>query len=113
MDLRDGDTKTVRNLLGIRKVSEFGNTAEIWVPTPIFDKEFCNGVNKSELVKELQNRGWLEKPGLDGLPTGRRVFNGKRSRFFCFQIPAIYGNSENSTVPTVPTVPTAENVTPE
>jgi hypothetical protein len=50
---------------------------------------------------------------LDGLPTGRRVFNGKRSRFFCFQIPAIYGNHENGTVLTVPTVPTAENVTPE
>lgn len=113
MDLRDGDTKTVRNLLGIRKVNESGDTAEIWVPTPIFDKEFCNGVNKTELVKELQNRGWLEQPGLDGLPTGRRVFNGKRSRFFCFQISAIYGNSENCTVPTVPIVPKAENFTPE
>ena len=90
MDLRDGDTKTVRNLLGIRKVNESGDTAEIWVPTPIFDKEFCNGVNKAELVKELQNRGWLEKPGSDGLPTERRVFNGKRSRFFCFQISAIW-----------------------
>ena len=95
MDLRDNDTKTVRNLLGIRKVNESGDTAEIWVPTPIFDKEFCNGVNKTELVKELQNRGWLEQPGLDGLPTGRRVFNGKRSRFFCFQISAIYGDCEN------------------
>ena len=113
MDLRDGDPKTVRNLLGIRKVSESGDTAEIWVPTPIFDKEFVVGVNKSELVKELQNRGWLEKPGLDGLPTGRRVFNGKRSRFFCFQISAIYGNHENGTVPTVLTVPKTENVAPE
>jgi putative DNA primase/helicase len=113
MDLRDGDTKTVRNLLGIRKVDESGDTAEIWVPTPIFDKEFCNGVNKTELVQELQNRGWLEQPGLDGLPTGRRVFNGKRSRFFCFQISTIYGDRENCTVPTVPTVLKAENVTPE
>jgi putative DNA primase/helicase len=113
MNLRDGDTKTVRNLLGIRKVDESGATVEIWVPTAIFDKEFVVGVNKSELVKELQHRGWLEKPGVDGLPTGRRVFNGKRSRFFCFQISTIYGNHENGTVPTVPTVLKAENVTPE
>jgi putative DNA primase/helicase len=113
MNLRDGDTKTVRNLLGIRKVDESGATVEIWVPAAIFDKEFVVGVNKSELVKELQHRGWLEKPGVDGLPTGRRVFNGKRSRFFCFQISTIYGNHENGTVPTVLTVPKAENVTPE
>jgi putative DNA primase/helicase len=113
MDLRDGDTKTIRNLLGIRKVDESGATDEIWVPSPIFDKEFVGGVNKAELVKELQQRGWLEKPGLDGLPTGRRVLNGKRSRFFCFQISAIYENRENVTVPTVPTVPMAETVTPD
>jgi putative DNA primase/helicase len=106
MDLRDGDTKTVRNLLGIRKVDETGATIEIWVPSPIFDKEFVMGVNKAELVKELQHRGWLEKPGVDGLPTGRRVFNGKRSRFFYFQISAIYEKG------TVPTVPKAETVTP-
>jgi putative DNA primase/helicase len=43
MNLRDGDTKTVRNLLGIRKVDESGATVEIWVPTAIFDKEFVVG----------------------------------------------------------------------
>ena len=31
-DLRDGDTKTVRNLLAYRKVGVEGVTEELWVP---------------------------------------------------------------------------------
>jgi putative DNA primase/helicase len=31
-DLRDGDTKTVRNLLAYRKVGVEGQTEELWVP---------------------------------------------------------------------------------
>ena len=31
-DLRDGDTKTVRNLLAYRKVGVEGDTEEFWVP---------------------------------------------------------------------------------
>jgi putative DNA primase/helicase len=36
-DLRDEDTKTVRNLLAYRKVGVEGVTEELWVP-PVFDK---------------------------------------------------------------------------
>ena len=36
-DLRDGDTKTIRNLLAYRKVDVEGETEEFWVPTTIFD----------------------------------------------------------------------------
>jgi hypothetical protein len=58
-DLRDGDTKKVRNLLAYRKVGVEGQTEEFWVPPTVFDKEFVVGVNKAELVKELSKRGWL------------------------------------------------------
>jgi putative DNA primase/helicase len=43
-DLRDGDTKTVRNLLAYRKVGIGGDTEEFWVPPTVFDKEFVVGV---------------------------------------------------------------------
>jgi putative DNA primase/helicase len=59
MDLRDGDTKTIRNLLAYRKVGVEGHTEEFWVPPTVFDKEFVVGVNKVGLVKELQRLGWL------------------------------------------------------
>jgi putative DNA primase/helicase len=39
MDLRDGDTKTIRNLLAYRKVGVEGHTEEFWVPPTVFDKE--------------------------------------------------------------------------
>jgi uncharacterized protein YegJ (DUF2314 family) len=57
MDLRDDDTKTIRNLLAYRKVGVEGVTEEFWVPPTVFDKEFVVGVNKAELVKELQRLG--------------------------------------------------------
>jgi putative DNA primase/helicase len=49
-DLREGDTKTVRNLLAYRKVGVERETEELWVPPTVFDKEFVVGVNKAELV---------------------------------------------------------------
>jgi putative DNA primase/helicase len=51
-DLRDGDTKTVENLLAYRKVGLEGGTEELCVHHPVFDKEFVVGVNKAELVKD-------------------------------------------------------------
>ena len=82
-DLRDGDTKTIRNLLAYRKVGIEGDTEEFWVPTTVFDKEFVAGVNKAELVKELQRLGWLLASS-DGRPTLERRVNGKKSRYFIF-----------------------------
>jgi putative DNA primase/helicase len=83
-DLRDGDTKTIRNLLAYRKVGAEGQTEELWVPPTVFDKEFVVGVNKAELVKELQRLGWLLPPSSDGRPTLERRINGKKSRYFIF-----------------------------
>ncbi len=73
-----------RNLLAYRSNDPVTNGIEYWVPTPIFNTEFTNGVSKSELVKELQARGWL-KSSLDPehLTRERRIA-GKKYRFFIF-----------------------------
>jgi putative DNA primase/helicase len=101
-DLRDGDTKTIRNLLAYRKVGVEGDTEEFWVPTTVFDKEFVVGVNKAELVKELQRLGWLLPPRPDGTSVHTRRVNGKRTYFYVFPKP-IFGDLPN--VPDVPDVP--------
>jgi putative DNA primase/helicase len=82
-DLRDGDTKKVRNLLAYRKVGVESQTEEFWVPPTVFDKEFVLGVNKAELVKELSKRGWLylSEEG----KTRQRKVNGKTDRYYVFR----------------------------
>jgi putative DNA primase/helicase len=47
----------VRNLLAYRKLDIEGQTEEFRVPTTVFDGEFYDSVNQSELVKELQRIG--------------------------------------------------------
>ena len=83
-DLRDGDTKTIRNLLAYRKVGLEGGTEEFWVPTTVFDKEFVVGVNKVELVKELQRLGWLLPPRPDGKSVHQRKISRKANYFYIF-----------------------------
>jgi putative DNA primase/helicase len=85
-DLRDGDIKTIRNLLAYRKVGLEKETEEFWVPPTVFDKEFVLGVNKAELVKELQRLGLLESSP-DMRDTSRRRVNGKQMRVFVFRSP--------------------------
>jgi putative DNA primase/helicase len=84
MDLRDGDTKTIRNLLAYRKVGVEGHTEEFWVPPTVFDKEFVVGVNKVGLVKELQRLGWLLPPRKDGTSVHQRKINKKSNYFYIF-----------------------------
>jgi putative DNA primase/helicase len=89
-DLRDGDTKTVRNLLayrkvGVEKVGVEKDTEEFWVPPTVFDKEFTVGVNKAELVKELQRLGWLLPPRPDGKAIHTRSVYGKRIYLYVFR----------------------------
>jgi putative DNA primase/helicase len=84
MDLRDGDTKTIRNLLAYRKVGVEGHTEEFWVPPAVFDKEFVVGVNKVGLVKELQRIGWLLPPRPDGKAIRIRKINGKANYYYVF-----------------------------
>jgi putative DNA primase/helicase len=84
-DLRDGDTKTIRNLLAYRKIGKEGDTEEFWVPPTVFDKEFVLGVNKVELVKELQRLGWLIPPRPDGKAIHQRKINKKANYYYIFQ----------------------------
>jgi putative DNA primase/helicase len=82
--------RPVRNLLAYRKVAQEGQTEEFWVPPSVFDKEFCDGVNKSELVKELQRIGWLLPPRPDGKAMLQRRVNNKRGYYY------VFGKRENS-----------------
>jgi putative DNA primase/helicase len=83
-DLREGDTKKVRNLLAYRKVDAEGETEEFWVPPTVFDKEFVVRVNKAELVKELQRLGWLIPPRKDGKSIHQRWINSKPNYYYVF-----------------------------
>jgi putative DNA primase/helicase len=82
-DLRDGDDSKVRNLLAHRKCDADGDTTEFWVPPSVFEKEMCEGVNKTELIAELQKMGWL-LTSTDGRPTVERRKNKQKSRYFIF-----------------------------
>jgi putative DNA primase/helicase len=82
--LPENSDRPVRNLLAYRKVELEGQTEEFWVPTSVFDKEFCEGVNKSELVKELQRLEWLIPPRKDGKSTHQRWLKGKAKYYFVF-----------------------------
>jgi uncharacterized protein (DUF927 family) len=85
-DLRGGSGQPVRNLLAYKKTDKDGAIEELWVPTSVFDKEFCDGVNKSELIKELQRKNWLIQPRLDGKSIHQRKINGKPNYYYVFRI---------------------------
>jgi putative DNA primase/helicase len=82
------DDKRVTDFLAYRIVEGMGGTGsrtlEFWVPQNIFDDEFCDGVDKSELVKELQRMGWLELNS-ESRPQWKKI-NGTRDRFYIFRI---------------------------
>ncbi len=82
--------RPVRNLLAYRKLDFDGQTEEFWVPSSVFDKEFCDGVNKTELVKELQRLGWLVPPRKDGKSTHQRSIKGNAKYYF------VFGKRENN-----------------
>jgi uncharacterized protein (DUF927 family) len=90
----DNDNKPVRSLLAYRDIYRTadgvskeieGQTKEFWVPEAIFTKEFCEGVNKTELIKELQVRGWLLPPRSDGKSKHQRRVKGEKNYFYVFR----------------------------
>jgi putative DNA primase/helicase len=85
--LWDGDENKPRNLLAYRSYSKgsYNETEEFWVPPSIFDKEFCDGVNKTELVKELQRIGWLVPQRSDGKAKVQRQIDKKRNYYYVFR----------------------------
>jgi hypothetical protein len=76
--------RVVRNLLAYKIGDTVTSEIEYCVPTAIFDKELADGVDRLELGRELQKRGWL-KPATDkrGLTLQRRI-GGTKTRFFVF-----------------------------
>ena len=50
-------------------------------------------MNKAELVKELQQRGWLTPAAYDGNPAVKRRVNGKQIRVLVF-LPLCFQNSD-------------------
>ena len=75
--------KPMGKLLAYRKIDSDGNAEEFWVEAAIFDSDFCKGVNKDELTKELQRIGWLI-PRSDGKMMAQRSVDGKRNYYYVF-----------------------------
>jgi putative DNA primase/helicase len=95
--LPDNNDRPVRGLLAYRKLDLEGQTEEFWVPTTTFDKEFCDGANKKQLVKELQRIGWLLPPRPDGKSTHQRTRKGATNYYFVFGKRVLFGEgSEGS-----------------
>jgi uncharacterized protein (DUF927 family) len=80
--LPDNNDRVVRNLLGYRKLDVGGATEEFWIPPAVFDKEIVEGMNKLELIRELQRLGILIPPRSDGSPKHQRQFQNKNSYYF-------------------------------
>jgi putative DNA primase/helicase len=107
----------VRNLLAYRKLDTFDNAFEFWVPNAVFNSEIAKDCDRSELIQELQRKGWIKPSGADGKPyLGRRV-NGKKLRVYVFtqfwsdeNLGTDFEDIQKVRVPEVPQVPEAENI---
>jgi putative DNA primase/helicase len=80
---QEDKSKSMGKLLGYRFIDIDEVVKEFWVTAPIFDKEFCSGVNKTELVKELQRIGWLDLSS-EG-KTRQRTMDEKTDRYYVFR----------------------------
>ena len=95
-----------RNLLAYRSNDLVTSGVEFWVPQPIFNKELAEGVDKSDLIKELQVRGWL-KPSLDNRhQTIRRRIGGQQQWFYVFHR---FWEDENSVISVISVISPSEN----
>jgi putative DNA primase/helicase len=95
IDPRDGNTKTIRNLLAIRRLDLDGQTQDFLIPPSVFDDEFCKGVNKAELLKELYSRGQIAEPETDGRFDRQVKINKQKKRFYIL-LAAGFGNHEKA-----------------
>jgi uncharacterized protein (DUF927 family) len=95
-----------RNLLAYRSNDLVTSGVEFWVPQPIFNKELAEGVDKSDLIKELQARGWL-KPSLDNRhQTIRRRIGGQQQWFYVFHR---FWEDENAAISVISVISPSEN----
>jgi putative DNA primase/helicase len=117
--LPDNSGQKTRNQIGYRKLellstghngTEYGGTDELWVFPEVFRRDFCAGVNPTEVARELVKRGWLI-PDSDGKATRPQKINGKATRVYVFQEWAFSGVTGVTGVTAVPELVTP--VTPE
>jgi putative DNA primase/helicase len=91
--LPDNNGQKVRTLLAYRRLDVEGNTDVLLVPPSIFTKEFCAGVNKTELITELRSRGLLPEADSEGRPDHQAKVNGKKGRFYILSMNGIHEKS--------------------
>lgn len=85
----------VRNLLAYRKVDANSmQTEEFWVPPSVFDAEICEGMNKSELIAELQRLKIMPPPRSDGSPKYQRKIESKASYYYIFRHNNLFARTE-------------------
>jgi uncharacterized protein (DUF927 family) len=91
--LPENDGLKPRNQLGYRSRevtsagrdgTTYGGTEELWIFPEVFRKELCEGVNPTEIAKELVNRGWLTT-GQSGNVTQTKKIKGNVQRFYVFK----------------------------
>jgi putative DNA primase/helicase len=89
----ENDGLKPRNQLGYRRRevisadsdgTTYGATEELWIFPEVFREELCEGINPTEVAKELINRGWLTT-GQSGNVTQTQKIKGKVQRFYCFR----------------------------
>lgn len=87
--LPDNSGMKSRNLLAYRRLDIDGGTQDLLVPPSVFNKEFCEGVNKAELIRELQAQGILKESDGDGRPDRQIQINGEKKRLYVFLLDRI------------------------
>jgi putative DNA primase/helicase len=90
--LPDNNGQKPRNQIGFRKVDSSGEPEELWVMPEVFQKEFCKGVNHTEVAKELNRLGLLFV-GSDEKSTTQRKHKNKQSRYYVFPLPLKTGGA--------------------
>jgi uncharacterized protein (DUF927 family) len=93
--LPDNNGQKTRQLLAYRRLDIEGNTEALLVPPSIFNKEFCDGVNKNELIKALQAQGLLGESDEEGRADRQMRIGGQKKRFFVFIFSAV-GDSQKA-----------------
>lgn len=78
--------QNVRNLLAYRKTDPLDSSPEFWVPTSVFNSEFCQGIDKTLLINELLERGWLKPSTEPGRFQVQRKLGTRKIRVYVFKI---------------------------
>jgi putative DNA primase/helicase len=78
--------QTVRNLLAYRKFDVLTGESEFWVPSSVFVVEFCQGIDKAQLISELLAREWLKPSTQADRHTLKRKLGRRDINVYVFKI---------------------------